>query len=224
MPRPARSRAGARQGGGSARARRASHRHRRGPPAPARRTARRRRARPSAAGRTRHSPAIRSGSRLVATIRRAGAAASSSASGRAASGSSCSRLSRTTWVRFSPIRVAIAAALAPEAPRRSAISGHDQCGSRTGASGTKTVPPSASSARNRASSIENRVLPVPPGPTIVSTRGSRSSQREAASKSSRSRPRNCVAGVGQVDGARRPQRGERPRCRAGTAGPERRSP
>ena len=42
------------------------------------------------------SPAIRSGSRLVATIRSEGAAASSSAIGRAASGSSCSRLSRTT--------------------------------------------------------------------------------------------------------------------------------
>ena len=49
------------------------------------------------------------------------------------------------------------------------MSGTTSAASRTGASGTKTVPPSASSARNRASSIENRVLPVPPGPTIVSS-------------------------------------------------------
>ena len=87
--------------------------------------------------------------------------------------------------------------VSPEAPRRAAIRGTTSAASRTGASGTKTVPPSASSARNRASSIENRVLPVPPGPTIVSTRGSRSSHSAAASKSSRSRPRKCVAGVGR---------------------------
>ena len=143
------------------------------------------------------SPAIRSGSRLVARIRSDGAAASSSASGLAASGQ------QLLEVVEDDVRLLLADArrdrggVSPDAPRRAAISGTTSAGVAHGASGTKTVPPSASSARNRASSIENRVLPVPPGPTIVSTRGSRSSHRLAASKSSRSRPRKCVAGVGR---------------------------
>ena len=49
-------------------------------------------------------------------------------------------------------------------------------------------------ARARSTS---RVLPVPPGPTIVRTRGRRSSQMRPASRSSRSRPRKRVAGVGR---------------------------
>ena len=60
------------------------------------------------------------------------------------------------------------------APRRSPIVGRTSSGSRSGASATNTVPPSASSASSRASSSAKRVLPVPPGPRIVSTRGSRS--------------------------------------------------
>ena len=115
----------------------------------------------------------------------------------------------------------------PCRPRRrgaAAMSGTTSAASRTGASGTKTVPPSASSARNRASSIENRVLPVPPGPTIVSSRGSRSSQSVAASKSSRSRPRNLRRRSGEVDGTGCPQRRELRASRAGTAAPGHRSP
>ena len=76
--------------------------------------------------------------------------------------------------------------VSPEAPRCGSDERHHERGIAHGASGTKTVPPSASSARNRASSIEKRVLPVPPGPTMVSRRGSRSSQ---ASQRRRARAR-----------------------------------
>ena len=62
--------------------------------------------------------------------------------------------------------------LAVSAPSASATAGSTSAASRSGASGTKTVPPSASSASSRASSIAKRVLPVPPGPTIVRMRGS----------------------------------------------------
>ncbi len=72
------------------------------------------------------SPAIRSGSRLVAMIRREGAAASSSAIARAASGSSCSRLSSTTCACLSPRRVATASAVSPEAPSWSGDEGNDE--------------------------------------------------------------------------------------------------
>ena len=105
-------------------------------------------------------------------------------------------MSHTTCVRRSPTRAAIAAGSGAEAPSRSATVARTNSASRSGASGTKTVPPSASSPSRRASSIAKRVLPVPPGPTIVRARGSRSYTTETASNSSRSRPRKRVAGVG----------------------------
>ena len=75
------------------------------------------------------SPAIRSGSRLVATKpERRGGREQLRERPRAIDGSSCSRLSRTTWACLSPRRVAIAAALSPEAPRRAAIERHDERG------------------------------------------------------------------------------------------------
>ena len=108
---------------------------------------------------------MRSGSRLVATRRRR-------RRGREQLGERCAppraAAARGCRGRRAPASrrcaAAIAAMVSPEAPSCSAIIGTTSAGSRTGASGTKTVPASASSARNRASSIENRVLPVPPGP------------------------------------------------------------
>ena len=98
--------------------------------------------------------------------------------------------------------------LSPEAPRRSAISGTTSAGSRTGASGTKTVPPSASSARNRASSIAKPCLPRAARADdreqawlAVEPQGGRLEQLALASEELRRRS-------GQVDGARRPQRRE----------------
>ena len=83
----------------------------------------------------------------------AGTAATSSASGRATPGRRCSRLSHTTCVRRSPMRAAIAAGSGADAPSRSATAGSTNSASRSGASGTKTVPPAASSPSRRASSI-----------------------------------------------------------------------
>ena len=117
-------------------------------------------------------------------------------------------MSQTTWVRRSPTRAAIAAGSGEEAPSRSATAGRTNSASRSGASGTKTVPPSASSPSRRASSIAKRVLPVPPGPTIVRTRGSRSYTSETASNSSCSRPRNERCRSRELDTSRRAQRRE----------------
>ena len=144
------------------------------------------------------SPAIRSGSRLVATIRRAGAAASSSASGRAASGRSCSRLSRTTCACL---------LTKPRCDRGGGVAGgaeslgdqgHDQ----------RCVADGGERHEHRAAV---RLLGQEPGqldrePRLARAAGTDDRQqragrgrarRAAAAKSSRSRPRNCVAGTGR---------------------------
>ncbi len=59
-----------------------------------------------------------------------------------------------------------------------------------------------------ASSRAKRVLPVPPGPSTLNTRGSRSYTSDTASNSSCSRPRKSVAGVGSSIEPRRAKRRE----------------
>ena len=144
------------------------------------------------------SPWMRNGSRLVVSSLNPGAAAVSSPSARAAVGQ------QMLEVVADDMRASFAdrgqrppSTSADPAPSRSAIVESTRSGSRSGASAQKTVPPSASSARSRASSRAKRVFPVPPGPRIVSARGSRSYTSETASNSSRSRPRKRVVGVGR---------------------------
>ena len=169
------------------------------------------------------SPWMRSGSREVTRSRNDGDASTSAAMSDAACGSSCSTLSSTRCVRRWPIAVASASGVASGAPRRPASWSSSCSPAWERASGTKIVAPSASSARSRASSIAKRVLPTPPGPTIVSMRGSRSSQIETARWSSDSRPRKRVAGVGSstAPGVRRDGKSPVPSCGASSG---RRSP
>ena len=71
-------------------------------------------------------------------------------------------------------------------------------GSRTVSSGTKNSPSGYRSAAFAATCSDSRVLPVPPGPVIVTRRFVSSSA--PASASSRSRPTNEVSCVGRLFG------------------------
>ncbi len=121
------------------------------------------------------SPWMRSASRLVTKRRSVGAAKARSATMRAACGRRCSTLSRTTWVRRPCSADAIALVLGSVRSQDLGDGGHDQRRHRGPAPAGRTpCPHRASSASRRASSIAKRVLPAPPGPTMVSTRGSSS--------------------------------------------------
>ena len=139
---------------------------------------------------------MRSASRLVANSRSAGTAAMSSDSGRAASGRSCSRLSQHD------VRAPFADARGDRSricrPRAEPLGerGRTNSASRSGASGTKNVPPSASSPSRRASSIAKPCLAGTARTDDREHRGSRSSTRDTAAKSSCSRPTKDVAGFG----------------------------
>ena len=146
------------------------------------------------------SPAIRSGSRLVATTWMRGAARSSSDSGAAAT-STCSRLSSTS-------RKGACHAARPPACRAGVSPGRSRSSSvceivemtasvsSAPASATKKTPLGKRSCIFVASSIASRVLPIPPGPVSVSTRRSRARRSSAASASSASRPTSGDGGVG----------------------------
>ena len=111
------------------------------------------------------SAPILSGARLVAITCSEGQRATSAAMSPAAS-STCSRLSSTRSTRRSPMTVASASRA--ERPWASAMSsamatvGSTSAAAVTEASDTKAAPPAYSGARRRKSSIEKRVLPVPP--------------------------------------------------------------
>ena len=70
-------------------------------------------------------------------------------------------------------------------------------GSRSAASETHQTPSGTSSATSAAACSASRVFPVPPGPVSVSNRTSSRRSRPTTSSSSRSRPRNGVAGTGR---------------------------
>ena len=122
-----------------------------------------------------------SASRLVSTTRSDGVIPTNEVSSAATLGSSCSTLSSTRCVRRSPTRAEIPSADSPSAPSAPATDGRTRDASRSAASGMKNVPPSASSAIRRESSIANRVLPVPPGPRIVRIDGASVSTSDTAS-------------------------------------------
>ena len=158
-------------------------------------------ARRAAVGRARTSDRTRSASRLVTTRRSDGAASASSGErGRRIGEAGARRCRASTCVLLSPTRAAIDAASAEPAPSRSAIVVSTSSGSRSGASGHEhACPRPHPRPASRQSSSAKRVLPVPPGPRIVSIRGSRSYTSETASKSSRSRPRKRRGRSREVD-------------------------
>ena len=111
------------------------------------------------------SAPILSGARLVAMTCSEGQRETSAAMSPAAS-STCSRLSSTRSTRRSPMTVTSASSA--ERPCASAMSsaiptvGSTSAAAVTEASETNAAPPGYSGAMRRKSSIENRVLPVPP--------------------------------------------------------------
>ena len=153
------------------------------------------------------SPAMRSVSRLVATIRRAGGGGEQLGERPGGAGQELLQVVEddvgllVTDARRDRGDIVGGSAQSP------GDQAHHQCAaSRTGRAGTNTVPSSASPDRNRASSIENRVLPAPLTGIIVSNArltveplrgGLEQLALTTEEVSGRSR---------EVDGTRRPQR------------------
>ena len=178
----------------------------------------RRSTRPRSTG-TARPPLASSGGDRTRSRRRSGAARGSSRSAGARGGSPDDDGDRAGHVReqllevvehdvrsLSPTRADDGRLVGRHSARAARRWQDDELGRVTGANGMKTCLRPPSSASRRASSIAKRVFPVPPGPTIVRTRGSRSSHVETASNSSRSRPRNARRG--------RRQGSQRPACGA----------
>ena len=139
------------------------------------------------------SPRTWSGARLVARTRRPGAAASSAATCKPASGI-CSRLSSTRNVSASPMLAARVSSIGSPAswtPSVAAIAATIAPASMIGARSTTWATGVPTDAANSSAS---RVLPLPPGPVRVISRAVPNSS--ARSASSRSRPTNDVSRAG----------------------------
>ena len=176
-----------------------------------------------AADRVLVSAPIRSASRLVTSSRNDGAASASAASGAAAAGRSCSTLSSTTCVRLSAAcrrstrRRPLGAEASPGPGRRG-------LGREAVRAATKTVPPSASSASNRRELDREARLAGAAGADdgehariALENQPDRVEQLPLPADERR-------GGVGQGDAARRAERRELARRRAGRAASRRRSP
>ena len=108
----------------------------------------------------------------------------------------CSRLSSTSSTarsRRCATRRSSGSSVPPTAPTAVAISEATRSGSLIVSRGTKKAPPSKRGATAAATSMESRVLPVPPGPVSV-TRRALARRRETASTSVR--PTKEVTWVG----------------------------
>ena len=141
------------------------------------------------------SPEMRSGARLVITIRSSIVSPSRPATIDPASGS-CSKLSRTRRTlrsRRKPARCSNKGMSREScSPSCWAIDDGTSAASRIAASATKCTPSGNSSTTMVANSIASRVLPLPPGPVSVSSRLPASNRR--SSVSSCSRPTKLVSG------------------------------
>ena len=147
------------------------------------------------------SPEMRSGARLVASTRRPAAVARSSATAGAAS-RRCSKLSRSSTSsrpRRKPPR-------SSGAPTACAISMGTRSRVGEAAEGNPEDTIGTVPTNSAATWSASRVLPVPPGPVIVTSRRSPSSSTSPAT--SRSRPRSGVAATGRFVGVERPERRE----------------
>src|SRR6266571_4163405 len=165
----------------------------------------------------RSSPGTRSASRLVASTRTPGQAPRIVSTRLAAASTRCSQLSRISsrW-RLASARSGRRAAPPPSPPAAGASSlasstrgltasstaPGSSAGSRSDANSTSQAPsrPTSPPASSRVTaSSARRVLPVPPGPTSVTSRPRPSSFRTWAISSSR--PTKLVSGAGRFDGA-----------------------
>ena len=152
----------------------------------------------SAGSQNRCSPLKPSRSRLVTMTWSFGVRSRSRWTSAAAS-STCSKQSstRSVLVPRSAHDTAASGSPDPASHRRQLRPRAEPCaGSPSASSGTQATPSGKRPANRRASSIANRVLPSPPGPTIVVSRAPRSVRTAAASSRSCSRPTNDDGGNG----------------------------
>ena len=147
------------------------------------------------------SPAIWSGTRLVARTERPGERSSNSPTTAAAS-TTCSMLSSTNSNRRSRRCPCSASAVSCPGSRRTlsaaAISGSTTAGSVTALRSTRNAPSANRSNICEATWIASLVLPAPPGPTSVTNRPSPSISSSRATSSAR--PTNEVRSVGRLVG------------------------
>ena len=150
------------------------------------------------------SPPIRSGLRLdTSTFSRLAIPRIAATAG--AASVTCSKLSSTSSRclsrRWSPRASTTDSPGTVGTSRTSAIASGTSSASDTAASSTKYTPPEKRSLIRDASSIDSRVLPVPPGPVRVTTRTSGSNRTTGISSSWRSRPISGEEGMGSFCGA-----------------------
>ncbi len=155
------------------------------------------------------SPGQVSGIRLVARIATAGQRRSSVLARRLAVSRTCSQLStRSSARRRSRWRSTTASSSSSPgpAPMASAIATATSCGSDTDDRSTIHTPSGHDAASARPTSTARRVLPMPPGPTIVTSR--RVAIRSRSPATSSARPTKAVNGRTRLwrVGGHRPQR------------------
>ena len=171
------------------------------------------------------SPAMARGSRLVARTVTPRAVARRCSVRRAASSMTCSQLSRTSsigWpVSMEPRRSRGSAGSRPApnrpasptvAPTAATTAGTTRAGSATDPSSTRR----ADSGHREATSMDRRVLPVPPNPVIVTSRDRR--RAAVTPSSSASRPTKLVGRAGTPPRRGVPSRSAA-RCAARSSGP-----
>ncbi len=128
----------------------------------------------SGPSRYRTSPAIRSGSRLVASTRTSSAPSSSLPHSSAAAPITCSQLSSTSSsCRRARARASASAGATggrSRIPSAAATTAATCAGSRTAASSASHTPSANRPAACRATSPASRVFPAPPGPVTVTRR------------------------------------------------------
>jgi hypothetical protein len=156
----------------------------------------------TASGGTRHtvSPGTPKGSRLVVSTATSGQDRSSSATTSAAPSRTCSQLSRQSSARRSRSSVATERAAPTRGstgtPSVAATSSATSSGPVTASSSTHQTPSGHSAVA--ATCAASRVLPLPPGPASVTSRGPASNCRTW--RTSVSRPTNPVSCTGRLFG------------------------
>ena len=114
----------------------------------------------------------------------------------------CSKLSSTRSVRFSASsarrKSMIFASPAGRTRSTDAMASGTRSGSTMAASSTNQTPSGKSSCTRRATCIESRVLPIPPGPVRVTRRVPGRRTSSATAVVSFSRPRNAVGCTGRL--------------------------
>jgi hypothetical protein len=149
------------------------------------------------------SPGIRSDSRVVARIRRAGQPTSSASATSAHASIRCSQLSRTSKSARGRKKESNSSRRECPAPSRTpstvAIAWSTSAGSNKGASSTSQTPSAKASSNPRATWSARLVLRQPPVPVSVSSPVSVSIRRSRICAASTSRPMRVGRCAGRLD-------------------------